>query len=62
MIMALLIMKYMLFHQVAWSRAGRWSGKEKAAMLERVSRALSPLAFFIFNIAYWSYYLDEGEQ
>ncbi|XP_043239881.1 glycine receptor subunit alpha-2-like [Amphibalanus amphitrite] len=38
---------------------GNWTmtGAEKADRLERFSRVASVVAFAIFNIAYWAYYL-----
>ena len=38
---------------------GNWTltGAEKAVHLERFSRVASVVAFAIFNIAYWAYYL-----
>ncbi|XP_043203568.1 gamma-aminobutyric acid receptor subunit rho-3-like isoform X1 [Amphibalanus amphitrite] len=48
--------------KAAWTLEGRWTGKDKAALLEKGSRAFLPVAFFIFNIAYWSYYLNDSQE
>ena len=40
---------------------GNWmlTGAEKADRLERFSKVASVVAFAIFNIAYWAYYLGQ---
>ncbi|KAF0310572.1 Glycine receptor subunit alpha-2 [Amphibalanus amphitrite] len=43
--------------EVSWTECRKWSGVEKAGVLEKVSRALSPVMFLIFNVVYWGYYL-----
>ncbi|XP_043221273.1 glutamate-gated chloride channel alpha-like [Amphibalanus amphitrite] len=47
--------------KAAWSVCRRWSGEEKADLLERTFRALLPAAFCVFNIAYWSYFLTTND-
>lgn len=39
-----------------WSRLS----KNKAIMVEVVSRVLFPLLFFLFNLVYWPFYLYSG--
>ncbi|KAF0287743.1 Gamma-aminobutyric acid receptor subunit pi [Amphibalanus amphitrite] len=57
----LLIISWLSLWKAAWSVCRRWSGEEKADLLERTFRALLPAAFCVFNIAYWSYFLTTND-